>query len=359
MSSGAPIEHGTPIRLPSTALMLVNSADGEQFSRQTGLRINDANPSRIYINNQTPVMFGYMTRLALTEMNIQWSVYNVNAYNNTLTIGYYNNAGALQGVVRITVPVGFYTAPLLGKAVMDALNANATLTAFFGANTFSVTCGGLPCFTSVGRAGTTATSNYADYVISCSAVGVGWWQILPFNGSYPNLPRLTDDLTNMMGITPSSTPREFYLTLQGGYASLQYTSYIDVISNLLTKNQNVRDGTSSKAVYSTGTLARIYLANEDFQARAISITYAPTTGAFLGSTDNAIGTSQGSFRREFKVPKQIQWNNTENVDVIDISVLDYRGNPLFYESSAQDVGPSTTTVANTADLQFTIQVTEV
>jgi len=359
MSSGAPIEHGTAIRMPSTALMLVNSADGEQFSTINKLRIYDANPARIYINNQSPVMFGYMTRLALTEMNIQWAIPNVNDYNNTLTVAYYNLAGVRQGVVRLSIPNGFYTAPRLGRVVMDAFNNNATLTAFFGVNTFSVTCGGLPCFTFVPLAGSSPTTSYADYVISCSAGANGWWQLLPFNDTTSGLPPLVDDLTNMMGLTPSSTPREFYVTLQGGYASLQYTPYIDIISNLLTKNQNVRDGTSSRAVYSTGTLARIYLANEDFQARQVQIQYAPTTGAFIGASDNAIGTTQGAFRREFKIPKQIQWNNTENVDVIDIQVLDYRGNPLFYDSSAVDTDGTTTTISNTADLQFTIQVTEV
>lgn len=357
--SGEPIDKGVTTRNPAVALLCVNSADQEQFNITTGLRINSSTPAKIYINNQQPLLFGYMTRLALTEVSMEWATPNVNDYNNTLTIGYYASATptVLAGIVRITIPVGFYTAPLLGKAVADALNANATLTAFFGANTFSVIFGGLLCGTNVVVAGQTLTTNSSDYVIETSSA-VGRFALLPYSKKYPGLAPLRDDLTNMMGITPSETSLTSYLAIQGGYASLQYTPFVDIISNLLTKNQNVRDGTSTKAQKSSSILARVYLANENFTKREVTITYAPTTGIFIGSTDNAIGTSSGTLRREFVYPKQIMWNNTENVDVIDIEVLDAKGNPLFYNPSASTLGADTVQIANTADLFFTLQATE-
>lgn len=355
--SGDAIDKGVTTRNPAVALLCVNSADQEQFNPATGLRFNSSTPARIYINNQQPALFGYMTRLALTEVSMEWDTPNVNDYNNTLTVGYYSNVGVLQGVVRIQLINGFYSAPLLGKSVADALNANATLTAFFGVNTFTVTFGGLVCGTFLPFAGETKVANSASYTISTSSA-LGRFAVLPYSKSYPGLPALRDDLTNMMGITPSETALSSYITLQGGYASLQYTPFVDIVSNLLTKNQNVRDGTSSKANKTSSILARIYLANENFTSREVTITYAPTTGAFVFSTDSAIGTKAGTLRREFVFPKQIMWNNTENVDVIDIEVLDAKSNPLFYQPTATALGANTVQLNNTADLFFTLQATE-
>jgi hypothetical protein len=355
--SSEPIDKGVTTRQPAVALLCVNSADQEQFNKATGLRFNSSNPAKIYINNQQPALFGYMTRLALTEVSMEWDSPNVNDYNNTLTVGYYNNAGVQQGIVRLTFSNGFYTAPLLGKVVADALNANATLTAFFGANTFAVTFGGLVCGTNPAVAGTTRVAIPFNYTIQTTSAN-GRFAILPYSVAYPGLAVLRDDLTNMMGITPSETALTSYTALQGGFASLQYTPYVDIVSNLLTKNQNIRDGTSSKSNKTSSILARIYLANENFTSREVSVTYAPTTGAFVGSTDNAIGTRAGTLRREFVYPKQIMWNNTENVDVIDIEVVDAKGNPLFYQPTATALGADTVQISNTADLFFTLQATE-
>jgi hypothetical protein len=92
----------------------------------------------------------------------------------------------------------------------------------------------------------------------------------------------------------------------------------------------------------------------------VTVTY-DASGEAINTTDNAIGTSAGTLRREFVYPKQIQWNNTENVDVIDIQVLDSRGRPLFYNPSAESEvlgGEVAALISNTADLFFTIQATE-
>jgi hypothetical protein len=90
----------------------------------------------------------------------------------------------------------------------------------------------------------------------------------------------------------------------------------------------------------------------------VTVTY-DASGEIIASTDNAIGTSAGTLRREFVYPKQIQWNNTENVDVIDIQVLDSKGRALFYNPSVVSSSAfSTSIISNTADLFFTIQATE-
>lgn len=360
-SNAFKIGDGVTTRPPAVALLCVNSGDQEQFDRVTGLRFTTTNPSNIFINNQQPLLAGYMTRLALTEVSMEYDTPNVNSYNNTLTVGYYTGT-VLQGVVRLTVPTGFYGAVRLGSQVKTLLNTNATLTAFFGASAFTVDFGGIECGAIVpADAGRTVTASSPEYTIDLSSATVNArFAILPCTVGYTGLPPLQEDLTAMMGIVPSVGTPTSYSVLAGGYASLQYTPFLDIVSNLLTKNQDIRDGTTQRANINSSILARIYLSNEQFSPRVVTVTY-DASGNAIAFTDNAIGSTAGTLRREFVYPKQIQWNNTENVDVIDIQVLDYRGRPLFYNPSAESEvigGEVGAIISNTADLFFTIQATE-
>jgi hypothetical protein len=365
MSTGAPIEQGTPIRMPSTALMLVNSEDATEFN-SAGFRTKAAAPGEIYINQQSAVMFGYMTRLALTEVNIQWDVPNVNETNNTLTLQYYNNSGVSQGFVRITLaPLisfgNFYTGYELGRAVESALNTNATLTTFFGTNTFLCTCGQLPV-PGVLTAAATIISNNANFRISTSSTN-GYFQIMPPGQAYTGLPRVADDLTTMMGLIPSVAPSgtPYYRQIDGTYASMQYTPYIDIVSNLLTKNQNVSDGSTANNLIRGGVLARVYFSNNECTPRVLTAQY-DSAGNVVWNTDNAIGSSQFSLRREFNTPKQIQWNSTENVDVVDIEIRAANGELLYSLPIARAYiqgGINKFAIGNTANIQMTFQATEV
>jgi hypothetical protein len=51
------------------------------------------------------------------------------------------------------------------------------------------------------------------------------------------------------------------------------------------------------------------------------------------------------------------WNNTENIDIVDLQVVDYKGNVLKYQPTAI-VNNVELTQNNTSDFQFTLQVTE-
>lgn len=349
---------GVTTRAPAVALLCVNSGDQEQFDKATGLRFSTANPGQIFINNQQPFLVGYMTRLALTEVAIEYDTPNVNPYNNTLTIGLFNAASVLQSVVRITVPVGFYDAVRLGQALSIELNGNASLISFFGASPFEVRFGDILCNTDVAAAGTTVKAKRAEYEITLNTAGTNRFAILPCTVGYAGLSPLQEDLTTMMGITPTTTTPISYTLLLGGYASLQYTPFVDIVSNLLTKNQDIRDSSTQKANINSSILARVYLTNEDFTARRVTATY--DAGGLIDDTeDNAIGITAGTLRREFSLPKQIQWNNTENVDIIDIQVLDSKGRPLFFSPSGESsAGGDTAIISNTADVFLTIQATE-
>lgn len=326
-----PKEEGMPIRYPSTALLCVDTYDTRIYDRE-GYRLDSRNPADIKVNNQRPLLFGYMTRLALTEVNLQWSIPNVNPNNNTITIETITIPGAVTDSAQVSIPVGWYQPTELVNALQTALNAE------FAPLAFSVTLDP-KSFQITIEADNSGSNDFLFTIVSRrvgNTIGTTYY------------PPLQDDLTDMLGLTPvasfQGTP---YGSIVGGFASFQYTPYVDIVSNILTKNQNVQDGDSQKT-YTTAKLARIYFANESI---------APVTES------NIPGVRPFVLRREFRYPKQIQWNTTENVDLIDLQVLDHKGYVL-YNSPTEITGTSGSTnyeiqIGNTADFQFTIQATEV
>lgn len=371
MSTGAPTEQGVPIRYPSTALLCVDSADAEKYNTQ-GYRVDDTSPAEVYINRQRPMLFGYMTRLGLTEVNVQWNIPNVNDYNNTLTWEMYNGLGGLEGTFRIALVKAFYTMPELALALQEEMNAAVAILVGHADN-FKMYIGGNTSTNQVtgGVSGDTvsvtnpfltiisnASYNFSFRIVPCT-------KFVPASGLYPAspYPALIDDLTNMLGITPTYVPGVVgYDSLRGSYASMLYTPYFDIVSNLITKNQNVSDGSTAKNS-TASKLARVYLANETIATREVSWTYDESGIAISSSSDNAIACMGGiAFRRMFPVPKYIQWNTTENVDVMDFELLDSNGQKLPINATALFEAPSgvsTVNIGNTADFQFTLQATEI
>ena len=358
--SGVPVEDATTFRNPSVALLCVNSADAEIFNKTTGARVDDKTPAEIYINYGKPFLFGYMTRLALTEVNINWATPNVNPLNNNLTIQVDNITTDESLILRITIPVGFYTPSELALAVQtqftdafgDFLNLGAHAVDPIEVNWIN------------------QSSSFNILVVEPNVWDEFSIRILsssvfrPVGASVPvALPSLDYDLTDMMGLTQVEAGAVSFKAIVGGYASMLYTPYIDIVSSILTKNQNVQDGDTFK-LSSTAKLTRLYLSNENIVGRYEKLVPVYNASGVITSADyetNIIGCRPFCFKREFQTPKQISWNTTENVDVMDLSVLDYKGNPVYITPKAQiDTTelPDALQVGNTADFQFTIMASE-
>lgn len=368
------------IRQPTTALLCVNSEDAKQFDN-SGFRVDINTPASVYINKQRPLMFGYMSRVSLTEVNFEWSTPNVNETNNTLTVAIWNSFGnVLEGYRRITLAVGFYTLPELTKALEQQLNA--FVGSVFGYQlVWRVRWGqiaiGTPPFLT------------KDFSINISVIdnappsATGAFQIVSSKIARPSsqtggqefLEAKKDDLTYMTGLTAINNipglPSPFYNYIRGGNPTMAYTPFVDIISNLLTKNQNVADDSSRKEGTSS-ILTRLYLSNQEIVQRTVTAQYStqspavagdPQSGALTTSADNAIGVRPFSFRREFSNPKVISWNRVENIDVIDLRVLDRLGNLLYITPTTFSVpggggGENIVQFGNDSDFQFTVSVTE-
>jgi len=313
---------GVPTRAPSVALFTVDTADRYKLD-SNGFRTDTEAVNNIYINKRQSVINGFFTRIALTEFNMPWNVPNVNPRNNTFTVGSLNtalNPSPIQATVSIAT--GFYTADELAIALEAALDAAmVALGSDYPASypwvvSFDTTSGKF----TVEAGGATFT-------------------LVPKN----NGPR--DDLLTMMGFGGLSITADLvnpYETYVSGVASMLYTPYFDIVSKQLTKKQQVNDSGTS---YATGSslLARIYLTPNNL-----------TTTDFT----NQLGTAPFTIFREFIIPKQIYWDTKEFINVIDLSLVDYKGN-ILYETPNTINATSFEVGTGNANWQLTLQVSEI
>jgi hypothetical protein len=349
MSTGAPNEVGVPLRMPSVALLCIDSADATRYNAAK-YADSDSTPAQIQINKQTPLLFGYMTRISLTEINMAWATPNVNERNNTLTIRVADVSGIaapgnIVGTYRIAVSEGFREPKNIATQVEDALNyltisgisGNFVVTHFEMSAEFVISVVTPGIFISILPPGQV-------YNITSTATNIGVASV--FTGL------VEDDLTYMMGLTPPAEVQNYFTQeIQSGYASCQYTPYVDIVSNILTKNQNVRDNDSAIR-NGSAKLARVYLSHPG----AVNQFDIDEDGVI--SKCNIVGVRPFTIHREFQTPKVISWNTTENVDIIDLQVVDRLGYPIYIESRVLEKTGNGIILGNTASFQFTIQATE-
>ena len=355
MSSGAPEEQGTTIRYPATALLTVNTDDGFQYVPSTNELIEGPNPVNLRINNGRTILAGYQRRLALTETQLQWNVQNVNNNNHFLTIQLKDTSGVVLTYGRIILDVGFYSPAKLVRDLETEINSNVDLSGVFTIlgvsppyfNVFLANEDGTPVIGSTGSPSTTVSTNIPRVGIELTTAAIN--ANVRFNlisssadQSITGKSKQSNDLLDMLGWTTSTGGVKSYTKYLGSYASFQYTPYVDIVSQTLTKNQKVSDADTSKNTQPS-KLARIYFSDETIKQFYAEATY-DASGVMINWDDNVIGTAPFQFRREFKYPKQIAWNTQQMIDYIELQLLDYRGQFLPINYKTNDVAlidPST------------------
>jgi len=370
----------------SDALLTVDTRDGLRVDKATGYYIqNGQSPYDINIYKSQTLFSGAVERIALTEINMPFNIPNVNNTNNILVLK--NSSGT---EVTITIPERFYTAVELAEAVRKELNNYSSAPTPFAAPIFGslwnvwyapkgfddataypvwnvVTTYGLGdkvnfngfSFTSIqagniGNAPSTSNSfwsqtpNYvggetlggSSFVIESSPTGGGYTQtsftISPKLSGLPPGKRST--LASVMGF--DNAPLTVGTNLTGNYANCLYTTYIDIVSDIICKHQDVRDTSTN---YATGNniLARVYIAPDVYMS-------------LNDDGSNIIGTRPFVLHYNFPVPKQIQWSAYEFLPSANIQLRDDKGQILY----VPDALPSTNNCGNSAFVQLTFQISE-
>lgn len=309
----------TVLAMPlSEAILTIDTRDGLRADA-SGFIIEPNNPFDINIYKGTNFVNGAIRRIAIKEINLPLSIPNVNPRNFGLYIDVKNPDESITQY-DVFVDTGFYTGPVLQTAVQGALNVD----------------GG------VGN----STNWEVEYNVSTGRFSINNpdvdFRINPKIGVYlPGEEETT--LAEMMGFQTAG--KEFANSIIGSYASLLYTTYIDIVSTIITKNQDVRDSSTSVRT-GQDLLARIYIAPQAY-------TPINTEGSVIGSTPFHL-------HYQWQQPKILGWNADESLPTFRIQLRDDKGQVLYVPDPTTEFfeDPKLMQCGNTAFCQITLTVSE-
>lgn len=275
------------MRKPVSAFFMIDSGDRNLTGASGRLSDPDVQPwNEFTITKPQPLLDGFAKNMGITEVFFPWCIPNVNSYNNKLYFQF-----AVGGLQTITVPVDFYTGDALADTIQTALNA---LVGIGGPAPLIEYDAGRRTFTFTAQGG----NDFTIYAALQDATDFKYFQ-------------LNASLFKTMGFSGGQNGTNVITSMTGGPTFIRYTNYVDIISNRLHYDSEMKDGdTSVKTI--RDVLCRIYCANEI-------------------STPSADIEGQAPFliHRQFMTPKFFRLNPKQFFNAIDIQVLDQYGNLVY------------------------------
>jgi len=348
MTEYLPTEKGVPIRYPSTALFPISSAD--RFDNIDAQRnVPGDSPFDFLISRKHSLLNGFFSRIAITEINFPWNFPNINYYLNTANIifdvsGTGGNTHTELNYDLSLVGAGgalYATCPELASIMEQTLNADPSIgngngftwSVSFEVNLDPITSGG--------------------FYISCTG---GVFKMR----ADPSIDKNIRQLYDMMGFraysltddtTPAPNTEEWFGSHRSGrYPSMLPRKYIDIVSENLTYNQDLKDSSSAK-VY-RDTMLRLYLTPEP---GVLPYTWGPAENSqnpagydLSGSEAWNWGARPFIIQRQFSLPKQIKWNAQQPIGQVRVQVYDDSSKVLPEQPLVSD-----------DDWYMTLQVSEV
>lgn len=281
-------ERGVTIRQPSTANFLIDSRDGFPSG-------NIGSSSNFTITPNQSLLNGFFTRIAVPEMVLEWSQYNISAALNNKSF-VYDVSGFTP--LNLTIPDGFYTAYQAFQAFLTAINdvsgsvGNLTwiITNQNGNVVFTPSSGG-------------AQARFLGVLAIKLGFAVGTY-------STPGTPILANRLL----------------------IDLRPYRYIDFVSNQLTYNQELKDATTSRTT--RDVLVRWYFSYDE----------QPALDQY--GLPILMGYTPFKLRRQFNTPKQIKWAPNQPIGQVSFQVY-------------PDAGVQIPINMDTSLWEMTLQVSEV
>lgn len=269
MSTFLPAEKGQTIRMPSTANLMIDSAD----------RTSGALANNFQITRTQSLMNGFFTRIATTEVVLEYNGGNITSSlnNNLITI---DLSGSTTGTINqdYLAPPGFYTQAEIINWIVAQLNS------------LSVNVSPTPTWT-----------------VSPSVDGA--WALTPSVDVYIEF---SSSLSDLLGWSVGSLVR--YAPAVAGVpkgfaipgADLRPFRYLDFVSAQLTYNQDLKDNSTS--VVARDVLCRWYMAWDD----------PPTLDQY--GFPILMGYTPIATRRLFNPPKQIRWDAIQSMGNLTFQV---------------------------------------
>lgn len=264
MSGFVPGEKATTIRMPSTANLMVDSADRNEAVFPSAFNFQ--------IQKNQSILNGFFTRIGTTEVVLEWCQDNIGLSNNTLVFDISGVGGNTYfDSVTITIGTGFYTVEQLLDAIVSALNA---LTGTTGADFAIATGGGI-------------------VALDCSGAEFGVQD---------------SPLAQQLGIFTGGLE---FPGVNITCPDLRPYRYIDFVSSQLTYAQDLKDTTTS-------TVERDVLCRWYF-----SWDVPPQLDAY--GFPILMGYTRFCLRRIFNPPKQIKWDSNLPIGNLTFQVYDEEG----------------------------------
>ena len=274
-------ERGVDIRMPSTAVLGVSSAD--RYANNTDRALNATSPFDVLLTSRQNFLNGFFTRVALTEVRIPWFLPTLTARNNTIMLQYFPS-GTAPTLYTITLTPGWYTPTTLAAELQRVIRLPV---GSGGANLTGFTC----AYSTAQFAFTATASAGGDEFIFLPT-------IVPGASSRTGLYEMMNWVNNYVAFTQTS-----------GVPTMLSTEFVDIVCNQLTYAQDVKDGDTGRV--SRDVICRVYLARDGVDS-------APDT---LGSTPFVV-------YRQFQTPKQIKWDSNLPIGQMQFDLYDDRGLPL-------------------------------
>jgi hypothetical protein len=294
------------IRQPSSALLTINSADRY---KPTNSRWNTPDLSGVILSSpydfviplQQNIMSGFFTRIALTSLQLPFTVPSICGKTHGIFIWF--QPGGSGAVTRYLVQVSLNT---FGgykdlAALLTALQSRVR--AVTGSTTFTWAVNGTN--------GALASSANTDKFYFTR------WDNPDVPGAATYFELLNIQANHILSTT------------QFSYPEIIPTQYLDIVCDQLTQAQTLKDastGGSGKTL-----LKRIYL----FGDNTTTLLTAPT----------AFFTGPVVIQKSYAVPKYISWNSEQNIGALRIQVLDDRGVVLTCGPNNGPFSPSATNEA--------------
>jgi len=349
-------------RNPATQYLVLNSRDRNQTS-STGQYVRQP-WNQFRLQRPQNIMQTYATRMLVSEIHFPFYVPNVNFENNQFFIQTLSTSG-FETMFEVNINIGYYgtnVASTPGNLNLATIITNILDGTDAGVHGFYVPIlGGTglilsPPVVTVNIDNSfrwEATGNAFALFSSepTSLIPVG---NVPPESTYYN----TSSLLQMMGMDYFQVNGQIVAGnggVIGNPTTLQYTQYIDIVSDKLHQYSTNRDGNTDN-FFSRNLLCRLYISDEASNiVEGISI---------AGGTSSPVQfipgvTAPFIIHRQFKNPKAVMWNKESAVDWLDISVYDQFGNLLPLPATSFG-GEGYIPIANPAypDFQITLLASE-
>jgi len=272
MTEYLPTEKGVPIRMPSTANLMLDSADRNTtiFSSAWDFQINKPNS----------IMNGFFTRIGTTEVVLEWCENNIDASGGRSAF-----VMDISGVspTGVSLASGIYTMEQAVNAMVKRIND------------LSGTTGTIASFNQTSGNEYLLFSKPVRLIDAAVPVSDGILHRMDLNAVLP-------DVSGRSQVWEFSCP------------DLRPYRYIDIVSPTLTYNQDLKDNATTPTA--RDVLCRWYFDEDQL----------PNLDAY--GFPILMGYTRFCYRRIFNPPKQIKWSANQPIGYLAFQVYDDNGDLL-------------------------------